>query len=92
MRRYRHILRWLALPVGALMLVLGAITLPLPIPTGLLLIAAGLGVIAFNPLILRWIKRTRKRFPHANHKIRQVTPHLPGFLKRILTRTDTRPR
>ncbi|TNE65016.1 MAG: hypothetical protein EP335_06445 [Alphaproteobacteria bacterium] len=90
MKRFKNLLRWLALPVGLVFIILGAITLPLPIPTGVLLIAAGLAVVAFNPLSIRWIRRTRRRYPRANHHIRRITPSLPAFLRRILMRTDTR--
>lgn len=77
------------MPVAAILLVLGAITLPLPLPTGIILIALGLAVATFNPLMLRWIKRVRRRYPETSEKIRSVTPMLPAFLRRILNRTDT---
>lgn len=77
------------MPVAVILLVLGAITLPLPLPTGVILIALGLAVATFNPLMLRWIKRVRRRYPEASQKIRSVTPMLPAFLRRILNRTDT---
>lgn len=83
------IIRWTALPVAFFLLVLGAITLPLPLPTGIILIALGLAVATFNPLMLRWIKRVRRRYPETSAKIRNVTPMLPAFLRRILNRTDS---
>jgi hypothetical protein len=82
-------LRWIALPVAVFLLVLGAITLPLPLPTGILLIALGLAVATLNPLMLRWIKRTRRKYPETSAKIRDVTPRLPAFLRNILNRTDS---
>ncbi|WP_262689563.1 hypothetical protein [Kordiimonas aestuarii] len=87
-KRLKFLLRWIALPLSIFFLVLGAITLPLPLPTGALLIGLGLAVAAFNPLMLRFIKRTRSRYPRANARIRAITPRLPLFLRRILTRTD----
>jgi len=86
--RLKHIIRWLALPVGLVIFLLGAITFPLPLPTGLILMVFGLAIAAINPIILRWVKRTRKKYPQANQKIRKVTPHVPGFLGRMLKRTD----
>lgn len=88
-KRVKFLLRWIALPVSVILLLLGAITLPLPIPTGLILIGLGLAVAAFNPRMLRFIKRTRGRFPATNARIRAITPRLPAFLQRILTRTDS---
>lgn len=87
-KRLKFLLRWIALPLSIVLLVLGAITLPLPIPTGIILIALGLAVAAFNPRMMRFIKRTRSRYPRTNAKIRAITPRLPAFLQRILTRTD----
>ncbi|WP_417461448.1 hypothetical protein [Kordiimonas sp.] len=91
-KRLKFILRWVAIPLSIILLVLGALTLPLPIPTGVILIALGLAVAAFNPRMLKFIRRTRGRFPKTNARIRQATPHLPGFIQRILTRTDSRRR
>lgn len=88
-KRLKFLLRWIALPLSIVLLVLGAITLPLPIPTGVILIALGLAVAAFNPRMLRLIKRTRGRYPRANAHIRAITPRLPHFIQRVLTRTDS---
>ncbi|SDE23151.1 hypothetical protein SAMN04488071_2404 [Kordiimonas lacus] len=85
-----RLLKWAALPLAILLATLGAITLPLPIPTGIVLIALGLAVAAFNPRLKRWIRRTRARFPVTNGKIRRITPRLPGFIRRALQRTDAR--
>ena len=88
----KFLLRWVALPLSIFLLILGAITLPLPIPTGALLIGLGLGVAAFNPRMLRFIRRTRRRFPRMNAKIRHATPHFPEFIQRVLRRTDSQHR
>jgi hypothetical protein len=85
----KYMMRWIALPAGLLIIIVGAITFPLPVPTGLTLMVVGMTVAAFNPLVLRWLKRTRKRFPKANARIRRVAPHLPEFVRRVLRRTDT---
>lgn len=88
----KNLLRWAALPVGLIIFLAGAVTFPLPLPTGLILMVIGITVAAFNPLVLRWVKRTRPRFPKANAKIRTITPHMPGFIRRFLKRTDSIPR
>lgn len=88
-RPIKNMLRWIALPAGLIIFLAGAVTFPLPLPTGLILMIIGLMVAAFNPLVLRWIKRTRPKFPVVNDKIRRVTPHAPGFLGRFLRRTDS---
>lgn len=85
----RTIRRWAVLPIGAIVFMIGALTFPLPIPTGLALMVTGIAIAAINPLVLRWFKRKRKRFPRANANIRRMTPHMPAFLQRILKRTDS---
>ncbi len=87
-RPIKNLLRWIALPVGFVVFLVGAITFPLPLPTGLVLMVVGVTVAAFNPLVLRWIKRTRPRFPKTNAQLRRLTPHMPAFIRRVLRRTD----
>lgn len=86
----KYLLRWAALPVGMIIFVVGFVTFPLPLPTGIILMAVGLTVMAINPLVLRWVKRTRPRFPVMNAKLRSITPHMPTFIRRFLRRTDSR--
>ncbi|MCK0068858.1 hypothetical protein [Kordiimonas laminariae] len=86
----KKLLRWAALPVGGLVFIVGAITFPLPLPTGLILMVVGIAIACINPLVLRWVKRKRKNFPETNEKLRKAEPHLPAFLRRFLRRTDTR--
>lgn len=84
----KKIIRWIALPVGVILIIAGLIILPTPIPIGLIMIAIGLVIAAINPLMLRYIKRKRKNYPEFSKKLRGVTPRLPLFLQRILRRTD----
>lgn len=84
-----RLLKWVALPLAVLLLTLGFLTLPLPLPTGIILIVCGLALAAFHPGMRRWIRRTRGRFPKANSKIRLITPRLPGVIRRALQRTDS---
>ena len=86
----KTLLQWIALPIGLIIFSVGAITFPLPIPTGLILMLLGLSVAALNPLMLRWLKKKRKLYPEANQKIRRVAPRLPKFIQRILRKTDSR--
>ena len=85
----KYLLRWTALPVGMIFFVVGFVTFPLPLPTGIILMAVGLTIMAINPLVLRWVKRTRPRFPVVNAKLRSITPHMPTFIRRFLRRTDS---
>lgn len=78
----RKLLLWLA--AGACLL-LGALTLPLPLPTGLLLIAVGLvlGLMA-SPSRRRWLYRLRRRRPDLDEKLRSIEGILPAAARRVL--------
>jgi len=84
----KRFLRWIAIPFGLLLFIIGTITFPLPLPIGLPLMIIGVAVACANPLILKRLKRWRKKFPNLNRKIRKVTPHMPTFIRKILNRTD----
>lgn len=85
----KRLIRWLALPIGLIIFLVGAIMFPLPIPVGLILMAVGLAIAAMNPIMLRFIRRIRKRYPATNKKIRGITPMMPTFIRRFLKRTDS---
>ncbi|MEX0299814.1 MAG: hypothetical protein AB3N28_12155 [Kordiimonas sp.] len=86
----KTLIRWIALPVGLLIFVIGAITFPLPIPTGIILMIVGLSIAALNPMVLRWLKATRKKFPEASLRIQRIAPYMPKFVRRIIRKTDSR--
>ena len=85
----KRLIRWLSLPAGVIIFFVGAVLFPLPIPLGVFLMVLGLAVAATNPLVLRFLKRMRKRFPRINHTLRGITHHMPPFIRRILNRTDS---
>ena len=85
----KKLLRWAALPVGLGIFMAGIPMFLLPIPLGLVMMIVGLAIAAFNPLVLRWIKRMRTRYPESNMKIRRLAPHMPSFIRRVLRRTDS---
>lgn len=86
----KTLLRWIALPVGLIIFIIGALTFPLPIPTGLILMVVGLSIAAINPVVLRWLKNIRKQYPGANQHIRKAAPYMPKFVRRIIRRTDSK--
>lgn len=79
---------WLAaLPV----LLAGLVTLPLPLPTGVPLLAVGLVMIlAASPWAVRLLRRLRRRFERLNSLFLKLENRAPQRLGRILRRT--RPR
>lgn len=86
----KTLIRWIALPLGLIIFVIGAITFPLPIPTGLILMIVGVSIMAFNPAMRSWLKKTRKKFPETNLHIRRIAPYMPKFVRRAIQRTDSK--
>ena len=85
----KTVMRWVALPAGVVIFLLGAVLLPLPIPLGLIFMVVGLAVATYNPLMLRYMKKFRRRHPQTNRQLRRIAPHMPSFVQRFLRRTDT---
>ena len=80
--------KWVMLSVGLVIFIIGAILFPLPIPFGLILMIIGLSMMATHPAVLRFLRRVRNRFPKVSARLHQVTPHLPGPLKRFIRSTE----
>lgn len=87
-RLWRNTLRVVALPLGALLFVIGLVLFPLPIPLGLVMMMLGLFLAATNPRVLRWLRNLRSQFPEVSQRLKEATPHMPGFLQRFLKRTE----
>ena len=84
----KPIVRWISLPLGVALIIIGVPLFILPIPLGLPVIIAGLAIAATNPLFVRYLRKMRQRFPETSDKIRTVTPKMPGFIRHFLERTD----
>lgn len=77
--------------VAAVMIVLGLITLPLPIPTGVPLLAGGTMLILANSrAATRWLRQRRRSNGHINGAFAWIEARAPGRLGRIIRRS--RPR
>ena len=74
--------RILLLIIGALCVIAGALTLPLPLPTGILLLVGGLVLLSANSQTVRdWIHRLRRKFPMIDKGLRAVEERLPRRLR-----------
>lgn len=81
---------WLTAP---LVLLAGLVTLPLPLPTGLPLIALGLVmVLAASPWAIRLLRRLRRKSPRLDGLCQALEDRSPARLGRILRRTRPRPK
>jgi hypothetical protein len=67
----------------------GAVITPLPIPIGLLLIALGLTLLAYDSKIVRhWIRLLRQRFPGFSDRLRKMEPRSGSLVGQVLKKTD----
>ena len=74
--------------VAVLCFVLGMATVWLPIPTGLILMAVGLGVLLMNsPHARKQVKGLRRRYPKLDAKLRGAERFLPKRLRKALAKT-----
>jgi len=84
----KSVKRWIALPLGGLIFLIGLILFPLPIPLGVPFMVIGLAILAFHPVMRRALRRWRGRHPEANRRIGAIAPHLPAFLQRFVHSTQ----
>jgi Putative transmembrane protein (PGPGW) len=82
-------LAWLILkPLAVIALVVGAITLPTPLPTGAPLIALGLAILVMTSATAReHLRRLRHRSARFDLLIRRAEPHVGRRLGVALRRT-----
>lgn len=80
----------LAIQFAALVLiVIGVILFPLPIPFGLAMIVTGLAMlVSSSPVVARWLKRLRRRNQGTDRAIRTIESGLPEVLAGPLRTTD----
>lgn len=83
MKRIAH------LSAGLLLVALGIIMTPLPIPVGLLMILVGLSLlVSVIPALRHYLVKMRRHYPKTSAKLRELSHRLPRFLQRLLTDTD----
>jgi hypothetical protein len=70
---------------SVILIVFGAITLPLPLPTGAIALVVGLALLAStSPWMLRKLRTFRARNAKLNRTMERVEPRVPGALKKAL--------
>ena len=73
---------------GAICMIAGLITVWMPIPTGLILMAVGLTLlIASSPTIAAWARLMRARHQGLDSHLNRAEPYLPRQMQRVLART-----
>lgn len=74
------------LMLAAACLVLGLLTLPTPVPTGLPLIGFGLFLLLQRPALRRALLGIRQRNAWLDRLMQRCEPHMPWRLRRLLGR------
>ncbi len=80
--------RFALLILAIVLIVVGLIVLPLPIPFGAIMIVTGLGIlIATNKWAAEWVRQRRMKSPRLDSWLAAAESRLPGKLSEILRRT-----
>ena len=75
--------------LAIVLILLGLVVLPLPIPFGAIMIVTGLVVLVSVSATAAWAVRSfRQKHRDADAVIRSVEERLPDKLKRVFKRTD----
>lgn len=77
------------LAIGWKLLIAGLIIAPMPIPVGQVIALTGLSILVHeSELVRRWVRGLRSRYPRGNTMLNDFKARLPGFLRRVIERTD----
>lgn len=75
--------------LAVVLMLIGALMFPLPIPVGAILLISGLALLVFaNDRLRLLIQRLRQRSPRFNQLVTRLLTILPGRIRRIMQRTD----
>ncbi len=84
-------MKWVMWPVALACIVLGLMTVWLPIPTGVPLLATGMFlIIANHRRSARFVRKQRQAMPRFNRGLSWIEDKTTGYFSRVLRRT--RPR
>lgn len=88
-RRRRHpVVRLVSVAAGWVLLVVGVITTPTPVPIGLVLVAIGIFLLARDSHMARkGIRSLRKRFPALDRGLCSISHRLPRTVRAVIRRT-----
>ena len=85
----KTIKRPLKLIIGWVMLIVGIITAPIPVPIGQIVALIGLSILVSES---HWVKtkmqKLRRRLPIIGRQLMRMHPYMPGFLKKVIDDTD----
>lgn len=72
-----------------LLILLGIVMTPLPIPFGLLSILLGLSLlISVVPAVRLWVIRLRLKYQRSSARLNRIGKRMPAFLRALIEDTD----
>ncbi|WP_425325582.1 PGPGW domain-containing protein [Planctobacterium marinum] len=78
--------------LATLIILIGLILVPLPVPFGVFFIVAGLAMLlSVNPKAQQKLQQLRRENPRLNLWLHEVTKRAPRFLRVVLHKTRHRP-
>lgn len=81
--------RWSAIILGGFLVISGIIITPLPIPTGIIMIAVGLSIlITHSQWVRAKIRDIRAKYQEFSQKLNSIKHKLPKFAKKMIEDTD----
>jgi hypothetical protein len=80
---------WAVRAVAVLLILVGMVVFPLPIPVGLPMMVTGLALlISSSHAVAELVRSFRRRYPRVDARLRAVEPHIPKLLRAPLIKTD----
>ena len=80
---------WVLRVLAVILLLVGMVTFPLPIPVGLPMIVMGLALlISSSHAIASLVRQFRRRNPRLDAWLRAAEPRIPGLFRAPLRKTD----
>ena len=74
--------------IGSILVVVGMIVLPLPLPFGLIMLTIGFALLApYIPVVQRLIKTMRTKWPDLDQNLRRHRHRFPPVIKRTIDKT-----
>lgn len=85
------LMRHFSAAAGWVLIAVGLLVFPLPIPFGAIMIVVGIALVApTSPFMQRLLKRVRSRFPAFSRRLDTMRDRMPKFVRELidLTRPD----
>ncbi|KZZ41931.1 MAG: hypothetical protein MK185_05995 [Saccharospirillaceae bacterium] len=74
---------------AVLLIILGIVITPLPIPLGLLSILIGLSLlVSVVPSVRHWLIQLRRKYRQSSVRLNQIGKRMPAFLRELIEETD----